>query len=183
MATAAIPAAITATDVLRDAFGRVHEAIPSVVIDLTPDELLWRPDPDANHVAWLVWHLARVQDDHLAGLAGVEQVWTSGGWAERFGLPYDTDALGYGQSAEEVGAFRLEDPALLTGYHAATHELTESVLDGFDARDEASLAEVVDRRWDPPVTAAVRLVSVVNDTTQHLGQAAYLRGLLERRRS
>ena len=173
-------ATITATDVLRDAFGRVHEDIPSLVDDLSIEELLWRPDPGANHVAWLVWHLARVQDDHLAGLAGREQVWTADRWVDRFGLPYEADALGYGQSTDEVGAFRLEDPSLLTGYHAAAHELTLSVLDGLD---EPSLAEVVDRRGDPPVTAAVRLVSVVNDITQHLGQAAYLRGLLERRRS
>jgi uncharacterized damage-inducible protein DinB len=169
----------TALDVLRDAFQRVHEDLPSVVGELSADELLWRPDPSANHVAWLLWHLTRVQDDHVADLAGTAQVWTGGGWADRFGLPYPVDAIGYGQSADDVGAFRLEDPALLTGYHAATHELTVSVLDGMD---EASLSRVVDPRWDPPVTAAVRLVSVVNDTTQHLGQAAYLRGLLERRR-
>ena len=175
-------ASITAVDVLRDAFGRVHEEIPSLVADLSTDELLWRPDAEANHVAWLVWHLARVQDDHLAGLAAVEQVWTSDGWADRFGLPYEVDALGYGQSAEEVGAFRLPDPALLTGYHAATHELTVSVLEGLEGKEGSSLADVVDPRWDPPVTAAVRLVSVVNDVTQHLGQAAYLRGLLQRRR-
>lgn len=172
-------AAVTALDLLRDAFARVHDELPPVVSDLTPEELLWRPDPAANHVAWLVWHLARVQDDHLADLSGTEQAWTGDGWADRFGLPYPTDALGYGQSAEEVGAFRLEDPSLLTGYHSAVHELTLTVLGGMD---EESLARVVDDRWDPPVTAAVRLVSVVNDVTQHLGQAAYLSGLLDRRR-
>ena len=170
---------ITALDVLRDAFERVHEDLPSVVAELSADELLWRPDPSANHVAWLLWHLTRVQDDHVANLAGTAQVWSAGGWADRFGLPYPDDAIGYGQSSDDVGAFRLEDPVLLTGYHAAAHELTLSALDGLD---EASLARVVDPRWDPPVTAAVRLVSVVNDITQHLGQAAYLRGLLERRR-
>jgi DinB superfamily len=187
--------AVTALDLLRDAFDRVHDDLPGVVSGLTPDELLWRPDPEANHVAWLVWHLARVQDDHLADLAGVEQAWTADGWADRFGLPYPTDALGYGQSSDDVGAFRLEDPSLLTGYHEAVHELTSTVLDGLGDGDGdgdgddggaggagAALARVVDDRWDPPVTAAVRLVSVVNDVTQHLGQAAYLRGLLDRRR-
>ena len=168
----------TATDVLRDAFGRVHDELPGIVSELSTDQLLWRPDPEANHLGWLVWHLARVQDDHLAALAEADQVWTAHGWADRFGLPYPTDALGYGQSAAEVGAFRLEDPSLLTGYHAAVHDLTLSVLDGLD---EASLDRVVDPHWDPPVTAAARLVSVVNDITQHLGQAAYLRGLVERR--
>jgi hypothetical protein len=172
-------AAVSALDVLRDAFDRVHDDLPGVVDGLSTDELLWRPDPEANHVAWLVWHLARVQDDHLAGVADGEQVWTGDGWADRFALPYSTDVLGYGQSTQEVGAFRLEDPSLLTGYHEAVHEMTGSVLGSLD---DAALARVVDERWDPPVTVAVRLVSVVNDITQHLGQAAYLRGLVERRR-
>lgn len=169
---------MTPQDVLRDAFGRVHDELPAVLDGLSVDELLWRPDPDANPVGWLVWHLARVQDDHLAGVGEVEQVWADG-WAERFGLPYPDEDLGYGQSRADVDAFRLDDPALLTGYHEAVHDLTLRVLDG---ADDAWLERVVDERWDPPVTAAVRLVSVVNDITQHLGQAAYVRGLLERRR-
>ena len=167
----------SAQEILRDAFDRVHELVPSAVEGLTTDELLWRPDADANHIAWLVWHLSRVQDDHLAGVGEVEQAWSS--WASRLALPYPDDAIGYGQSSGDVGAFVLADPELLTGYHEAVHELTRSVVDGLSDDD---LDRVVDDRWDPPVTAAVRLVSVVNDIGQHVGQAAYVRGLVERRR-
>jgi Protein of unknown function (DUF664) len=169
----------SAQETLQDAFERVHELVPTAVEGLTTDELLWRPDADANHVAWLIWHLSRVQDDHLAGVGGVEQAWTAQGWSSRFGLPYPDGALGYGQSSADVGAFVLSDPGLLTGYHDAVHSLTRSVLDRLSDDD---LSRVVDDRWDPPVTAAVRLVSVVNDTSQHVGQAAYVRGLIERRR-
>jgi hypothetical protein len=169
---------MTPQEILRDAFGRVHELVPGVVDGLTTEQLLWRPDADANPIAWLVWHLARVQDDHLAGLGQRQQVYHSSGWAERFALPYDASSIGYGQTSEEVGAFRLTDPAVLTGYHAAVHELTVSVLDGLD---DAGMERVVDEGFDPPVTAAVRLVSVVNDVGQHVGQAAYVRGLVERR--
>ena len=168
-----------AREILQDAFDRVHELVPSAVEELTTDELLWRPDADANHVAWLVWHLSRVQDDHLAGVGEVEQAWTAQGWSSRFGLPYADDTLGYGQSSEDVGAFVLSDPGLLTGYHEAVHSLTRSVLAGLSDDD---LSRVVDDSWDPPVTVAVRLVSVVNDISQHVGQAAYVRGLIERRR-
>jgi hypothetical protein len=165
----------TPNSLLLECFTRVHSDLPGVVEGLEEDALHWRPDSDANPVAWLVWHLTRVQDDHLAGVAGREQVWTSQGFAERFGLPYDEGDLGYGQSSDQVGAFRASGSDLLD-YHAATHRMTEGVLRGFGDWDR-----VVDDRWDPPVTAAVRLVSVVNDITQHLGQAAYVRGLLERR--
>jgi hypothetical protein len=166
-----------ATDVLRDAFGRVREEVSGVLSGLGPDEVLWRPDPEANSIGWLVWHLARIQDDHLAGVGQVEQVWTGGGWYERFGLPYPRQDHGYGHSPADVGRFVVADPALLEGYHAAVHTMTLEVLDGMG---EADYARIVDRRWDPPVTAAVRLVSVVSDTLQHVGQAAYVRGLRER---
>ena len=168
----------TPTSILADAFGRVHEEIPNLLGGLDRHALTWRPDADANPIGWLVWHLARVQDDHIAGVGGVEQVYTSQGFAERFGLPYPASAVGYGQSSAEVGAFSVDDPDLLIGYHDAVHAMTLEVInnlvdEGYD--------RIVDERWDPPVTAAVRLVSVVNDTTQHLGQAAYVLGMYRRR--
>jgi hypothetical protein len=168
----------SAREILQDAFGRVHELVPEAVGGLTAEQLLWRPDAEANHVAWLVWHLSRVQDDHVAGVAGAEQAWTAQGWSSRFGLPYPDDAIGYGQSSDEVGAFVLADPGLLTGYHEAVHELTRSVLDRLS---DEGLSRVLDDSWDPPVTVGVRLVSVVNDIGQHVGQASYVRGLIERR--
>lgn len=159
---------------LLDAFDRVHEEVPRVVAGLTEEQLGWYPGPRANSIAWLVWHLARVEDDHLAGVAGSEQVWTSQGWVGRFGLPFDPQDIGYGQSVEQ--AHEVRAPAeLLTGYCAAVHARTEQIL---HTMADADFDRIVDERWDPPVTAAVRLVSVVNDITQHIGQAAYVRGLL-----
>jgi hypothetical protein len=169
----------TPNAVLLDAFGRVGEEVPEVVRGLSVGELLWRPDPDANHIAWLVWHLTRILDDHVADVGGVEQVWTAQGWAARFGLDYPDDAVGYGHSSAQVGAFALPDPALLVGYHAAAAGMANAVVADLD---DVGLERIVDERWDPPVTAAVRLVSVSNDIAQHIGQAAYVRGLVLRRR-
>lgn len=167
-----------AHSLLVDAFSRVRDSLPTLLSGLAADELLWQPDPAANSIAWLTWHLTRVQDDHLAGVGGIAQVWSTGGWATRFALPYPESAIGYGQRAADVAAFDVTDPTLLIGYHQATYDLTLAVLDDMSAAD---YARVIDTRWDPPVTAAVRLVSVVNDATQHQGQIAYLRGLIERR--
>jgi uncharacterized damage-inducible protein DinB len=169
-----------AVSMLLDAFSRTQEAVPRVLDSMSPEDLLWRPDAGSNSIGWLVWHLTRVQDDHLAGLAERSQVWTDDGWAERFGLPYPADAIGYGQDEDDVAAFDVTDPALLSGYADAVHERTVEIVSQLTADD---LARVVDERWDPPVTVAVRLVSVVDDMAQHVGQAAYLHGLLERRRA
>jgi uncharacterized damage-inducible protein DinB len=166
-----------ANDLLVDAFGRIREIVHESVEGLDEDQLAFRPDADANSIAWLVWHLTRVQDDHIADVAGAEQIWTVGGWVERFRLPFDVHAIGYGQSSQEVGQVRAT-PELLSGYQDAVHLATVDYVRTL--RDE-DYGRVVDERWDPPVTLAVRLVSVVNDAAQHAGQAAYVRGLVTRR--
>jgi Protein of unknown function (DUF664) len=161
---------------LTDSFERVRTAVASLTTDLTPELATYRPDEDANTVAWLLWHLARVQDDHMSELAGVDQAWTSEGWMQRFDLPFDTAATGYGHDSEEVGAVKVA-ASLLDGYHLDVHRQT---LDYVQALPVAELDKVVDRSWDPPVTVRVRLVSVIEDCMQHVGQAAYLRGVAER---
>ena len=169
---------MTSADLLVDAFGRVREVVHRVVDGLTPEQLAFRVDPEANSIAWLVWHLTRIQDDHVADAARAEQVWTSRGWAERFGLPFHPLATGYGHRPAEVAAVRVESGELLVGYHDAVHEQTTRYV----ARlSDADLGRIVDRSWDPPVTLGVRLVSVIADDLQHAGQAAFVRGVLERR--
>jgi hypothetical protein len=170
----------TVRSVLEDGFERIHDGVPAVVEGLSTEELLWRPDADANHIAWLVWHLSRQQDEQLAHLAGRPSAWSDGGWADRFALPYPPRTHGYGMSSREVGAFALSDPTLLTGYHQDVHDLTLALLAGLP---NDRLGEVIDSRWDPPVTVAVRIVSVLDDAAKHLGQAEYVRGLVLRRRS
>src|SRR3954447_26089234 len=166
-----------ARELLRDGFGRVHQVTHAAVKDLTEDQLATRIAPDANTVVWLVWHLTRIQDDHVADVAGTPQVWTSGGWAERFGFNAGDEPIGYGDSSADVG--RLRAPAdLLLGYLDAVHARTLEFVEGVSPDD---LAGVVDDRWDPPVTLSVRLVSVISDNLQHAGQAAYVRGVLLRR--
>ena len=167
-------------DLLLDHADRVRELVETTVDGLDPDAAHLRPvlagAPAArrgNSIVWLLWHTARVQDDHVAALAGVDQAWDA--WAERFDLPLDHADIGYGHDDADVDAVRVADLRLLVDYHRAVHELTRDYLARVDAHE---LDRVVDEAWDPPVTAGVRLVSVVGDCLQHLGQAAYVRGLL-----
>ncbi len=165
------------TDLLADAFERIRQESHRAVDGLDAEELAWRPDAAANSIAWLVWHLTRVQDDHIADLADREQTWTTGPWVERFGPGTPSD-IGYGHTAVQVGAVRPSGPDLLIDYHDAVLQETLGYIDGVTAE---TLDEIIDRRWDPPVTAGVRIVSVISDCLQHAGQANYVRGLLERR--
>src|SRR5580693_225970 len=164
---------MTSAEVLADAFGRVQEIVHEVVRGLTASQLATRLDRDANSIAWLVWHLSRVQDDHVAGAFGVEQVWPK--WRERFGQT--GDRVGYGDTTEQVATVRA-DAELLTAYYDAVYQQTIDLVSGVGDDD---LPRIVDKRWHPPVTLSVRLVSVISDCLQHVGQAMFVRGILERR--
>ncbi|HEU4900867.1 MAG TPA: DUF664 domain-containing protein [Actinomycetota bacterium] len=169
---------MTSAELLVDAFGRIRGIVHRAVDGLTAEQLAFRVDPEANSIAWLVWHLTRIQDDHLADAFQAEQVWISQGWVERFGLPFDPRDTGYGHQADEVASVRVDSGELLVGYYDAVHEQTTRYVDRLG---DAELALIVDRSWDPPVTLGVRLVSVIADDLQHAGQAAFVRGILQRR--
>ncbi|GKQ33924.1 DinB family protein [Streptomyces sp. A012304] len=165
-----------AKDILIDGYGRIREEVHAAVEGLDADDLNARPTAETNSVAWLVWHLTRVQDDHVADAFGLDQVWLSQDWAKRFDLDLPRHDTGYGHSAAKVAKVRVAEGGLLTGYYDAVHARTLTALRGVTAAD---LERVVDERWDPPVTLGVRLVSVLSDDLQHVGQAAYVRGLLQ----
>jgi len=166
---------VQSRDLLIYAYEQIQNMLRRAIEGLSAEQLSERVAPEANTIAWLAWHLIRVQDDHVAGVAGREQVWTAEGWAGRFGLPFDEDETGYGFSPEQVAQVRVESPDLLLQYAADVHARTVDFLRGLS---DADLDRVVDTRWDPPVTLGVRLVSVLSDDLQHIGQAAYVRGLL-----
>lgn len=165
---------MTPAELLIDGYDRVLEEVEAVLDGISDDALAHRVGPDANSIAWLVWHLTRVQDDHIADVAGTEQVWTEQGYVDRFALPLDVGDIGYGHTSDQVATVQAP-AALLLDYYRATHTRTLVYL---RTVEEPELDRVVDTRWDPPTTLGVRLVSVMNDDTQHIGQAAYLRGLL-----
>jgi hypothetical protein len=172
---------------LTDGFTRVRDDVNALLSGdtrtgvgpqhgVTHEQLVFRIDGSSNTIAWLLWHLTRVEDDHVADVAGSEQVWTAEGWAERFGLPFADSATGYGQSARGVGEVA-PSAELLSGYFEAVHARTVAYLDGLSDDD---LDRVVDERWDPPVTLGVRLLSVIGDGLQHTAQAAYVLGVAQR---
>ncbi|EHB55904.1 hypothetical protein MycrhDRAFT_3098 [Mycolicibacterium rhodesiae JS60] len=165
--------ATASRELLRDSFTRIIEHVNDLTDDLTDDVSFFRPTATANSIAWLIWHSARVQDAQLADIAGTDQVWFTGGWVDRFGLDLPRDAHGYGHTPDEVGKVRA--PAdLLAGYYHAVHKAT---LEYIASVTTDELARVVDTNWNPPVTASIRLVSIIDDCAQHLGQAAYVRGI------
>jgi hypothetical protein len=173
-----VPANVDVASVLLELYDRVPPLVHHAVDDLDQEALAWRPAPRANSIGWLTWHLARVQDHHVADLLDTEQLWVSGPWAPRFGREPDPGDTGYGHTPDDVAALRAPDGGVIADYLHAVHDRTIVLLRGIQP---GALDRIVDRRWDPPVTMGVRLISVADDCLQHAGQAAYVRGLYEAR--
>ena len=160
-------------ELLLDAFARIRETVASTLDGVDDAALLRRPSGTGNSIAWLIWHLSRVEDAQLASAAGLKQVWTSQGFAGRFSLPLPERDTGYGHSTGQVDSVKAP-PELLLEYYDAVHRQT---VDFLQSLSDADLDRIVDTRWDPPVTLGVRLVSTIADCLQHVGQAAYAKGL------
>lgn len=167
----------SANELLKDGFSRVEGVLAATLSDLAPLTLEARIDPDANSISWLTWHLSRVQDDHIADVAGTQQVWTAAGWEQRFALGLASGDFGFGHTSAQVGQVRDLSATDLLGYHRAVHAATQRYLDSLNDDD---FEQVVDDHWDPPVTLGVRLTSVLADNLQHAGQVAYVAGVLAR---
>jgi uncharacterized damage-inducible protein DinB len=167
--------AMDVSDVYLELFGRIPPLVHAAVDGLDAEALTRRPSQASNSVAWLVWHLTRVQDHHMTEILGGDQVWISGSWSGRFGLPADPNDTGFGHGPDDVAAVRPESAQVLVGYHEAVAARTRAFLQELTPQE---LDRIVDRRWTPPVTLGVRLVSIADDSLQHVGQAAYARGLV-----
>ena len=165
------------TDVLVDLATRVSDGLAATLEGLSAEAMTWRPDAAANPIGWLAWHTIRIQDDHVADLQGIPQRYAADGWAQRLGLPDDHD-IGYGHDADDVARHCPTDPEAVRSYLDAVASVTIGFLSGLEVGD---LDRIVDERWDPPVTMAVRVASILTDNLQHVGQAAYVLGLWERR--
>ncbi len=164
-------------EVLEEAYRRINELVHQATDGLGYEGLAYRPEPGANSIAWLVWHLTRIQDDHIAALAGLSQLWEDRSWATVTGVDRPFEALGQGDGPDDVAAIQPGSPEGLLKYHDAVMQRSLAYVGDLAP---SLLDEIIDRSYDPPVSRGVRLVSVLSDNLQHAGQARYLRGIVDR---
>ena len=163
------------SELLVQAYSHITRVVHQAADDLSQDQLAYRPEDGSNTIAWLVWHLTRIQDSHLSNVTQLEEAWLTEEWSDRFGMP-GSATIGFGDGPEEVAVIR-PPRAILLGYH---DRVAGRVLDYLPTVDTDELDRIVDTNYDPHVTAGVRLVSVIQDNLQHAGQARYLRGMIDR---
>ena len=164
-----------AKDIVLDALDRIRSILHRTLTGLTLDEMHRQPSHDTNSIAWLTWHLTRVQDNGISGLFDQEQAWISQGWHAKFGMEPDPDNEGQGHTPAQVAAFRAASVQLLLDYHDSVSARSKAFIGGLAPADfDRQLNEP---QYQPVPTVGVRVVSILSDNLQHAGQTAYLRGL------
>ena len=166
-------------DLLIDGYTRISEIVERSLKGLTVEDIKWLPHPESNSIGWLIWHLSRVQDDHIASLMNQEQLWIKDGWYVKFGRENDPRDRGFGHTPEQVAAFEFPAIEVLLEYHRAVAERSKSYIRSLSETDLD--VELNEPQYTPLPTVGVRLVSVLSDNLQHAGQAAYVRGMLQGR--
>ncbi len=163
---------------IADIFVRISQGLERVLGGLTVDDLNQRPGADCNSIGWLAWHLTRIQDLIITESMGEEQLWIKGGWHAKFNRAPDPSDTGFGHSSEDVAAFRSPDGKTLLAYHRAVLEQSKRYT-----KNKLSETDLKRKIESPTLTSVntvhARLVGVINDNLQHVGQAAYVRGLLK----
>ena len=163
---------------IMDIFDRIAEQLEEVLEGLTPDELNRQPASDANTIGWLTWHLTRSHDRNMSEIVGKEQLWIEDKWYARFNRAPDPAETGFGHSSEAVAVFRAPDGKTVLEYHRAILERIKDYI--INTLSETELdREVYSPTFRNTNTVRRRLLSVISDGFQHLGQAAYVRGLIK----
>ncbi len=163
---------MTLNEFIEDAFDKEHEFLMDALSDLTPEEAVWRPGPEANPIVWILWHMLRVEDMWFQFfIQRNSEIWERDGWNEKFGLP--TRDNGFGHTAEQVANFPALDIRELISYGDAVRAETLEYLRGVTAEDLA----VVPRSARPEMSVAAIFRQVIGEVYQHQGHIAYLKGL------
>jgi len=161
-----------------DLFLRIAHDVEQVVECLNEEELHHQPDPKGNSIGWLVWHLTRSHDRNISELADQEQLWITEGWYAQFGHPPDPAETGFGHSKDDASAFKAPDGRMLPAYNrSVVKQIRQYIL---DTLSEMELdREVYSPTFRNTWTVRRRLLGILSEGLQHVGQAAYVRGLLK----
>lgn len=138
---------------------------------LTKEEIRWQPSLGSNDIQWNVWHMIRVEDTWVnKRLKSEEEIWITNGWYKRFGMK--TTDHGARQSTDEVRSIPTLKMEELKEYFL---EVRKSTLEFVQQMDQNQLEKVYTENGK---TGAWIIGHLLVEESQHLGQIAYIRGII-----
>ena len=142
---------------------------------LTAEERRHQPGPESNHIDFLVWHIARVEDMWIQMFAqGKPAIWQEGGWAEKLGI--DHNELGFGFTIEQARDLPVYDYDLMDEYANEVRQSTLAYIDSASVEELSKPRETPVPAWNP-FSVGFALTRILVEHNQHVGHIAYIRGM------
>jgi hypothetical protein len=152
---------------------QAHERVLKVVGDLTDEQLRYRPAPKAHNIGWILWHIARADDNVALDLTG-RSVWEGGRYAARWGHP--EKGAGTGWDDEKAASLPLPPKGELLAFVREVFAVVDAARQEID---EARFRAGLDSRFmSRHTTVADVIMSELAHDNRHLGELEYLKGLL-----
>ena len=164
-------------DAIKSGLEEYLDGLKKAVDGLSPTELRWQPTLASNPISWIVWHMARVEDRWVNQVLRKDvELWIRDGWHERFGM--SEEAHGYGETENQVRA--MPDVAM-SDTLAYFDSVRQSTLAHLEQMTSADLAVIYSHPRRTGLTGAWILGHILVEEGQHLGQVAYIRGMIRGR--
>jgi len=139
---------------------------------LTQEEAAWRPNAECNSIAFILWHMTRVEDFFVNRVIQREnELYEAEGWREKLGTP--PKETGYQYAAEQLQTWPVPQLEVLRGYASSVIEKTLAFLKSVPPQ---KLSEVPHPDRSPDSIGAT-LGHISTEIALHVGQIAYLRGV------
>lgn len=152
-------------------------ALMQAVDSLSQEELMRQPQPGANHIAFILWHMVRAEDWFFHYLfQRVPQVWESEQWHEKLNLPDDPRVTGFGYTEEQVASFPSIQLRDLIAYSEAVRART---VDYLRSVNPARFDEIAKSRLFGEVSIGNLIGHLLIELAQHVGQIAYIREMVK----
>ena len=153
-----------------------EQVLRRALSELSTEELNSHPcGPGTNSIAWLIWHLTRIQDLSASARMGKDQAWVAEGFHAKFGM--EADFMKFNSfTPEELDAFPQMDAESLLGYYECARGYLTEYVNSLSASD---LDAPVPPRPHGPENVGDALGITLADNTQHFGQIAFIMGVVK----
>ncbi len=158
---------------LKSQLSEYMEELELALDGLTEEERRYQPTPQSNHIDFIVWHMARVEDSIVnRRLRHDRHIWERDGRHKRLGLP--REGIGEGLSTEQAAALPPFSLAKLLKYYSSVRRETLLFINSLTNDDLDRISDPERPYW----TFAAILGHLIVEEAQHVGQIAYIRGIL-----
>lgn len=161
-----------AKEVIIKSLGQSRRFLLNALDELTQEEVAWSPNPECNSIAFILWHIARLEDVFINSvIQGERELYEKEGWREKLGTP--TGDTGTRYTEEMLRVWPVPEMEVLQGYADSVREKTLVFLESIPPE---KLSEVP-RPDRSPDTMGALLGGLSTEIAMHVGQICYLRGV------